>query len=114
MDIEKMTKKQFEALPYVVIKDYYNRFVEIDSIVLLPSKRLHDSGWRNYEIVPCLRREPLGKLHGYDTFSIYLTGIKEKVGVDCLGKSGLMRIFLPQDEYLIDCLYHEIIRKGDN
>ena len=109
MDINKMTRKQFEELPY--LDDFEN--IDVDSIVLLPSKEHHDSGFNLYEVVACLRWKPIGKCYSDDTFSIFMEGKYNRVGIDCLRGSGLMRIFLPPDEYYIDTSFHQIKRKAD-
>ena len=102
-----MTKKQFEQLPYI---DEMNG-IDVDSIVLLPSKRHHDSGFNVYEVVICNKWTALGKCFGYDTFSIFMQGDYNRVGIDCLRGSGLMRIFLPPDEYYAEPMFHDIRRK---
>ena len=35
------------------------------------------------------------------------------VGIDCLRGSGLMRIFLPANEYVIKPYLHQIVKKGE-
>lgn len=107
MDINNMTRKQFEELPYL---DGLER-IDVDSIVLLPSKKHHDSGFNLYEVVACLGWKPIGKCYSYDTFSIFMEGKYNRVGIDCLRGSGLMRIFLPTNEYYIDTSFHQIKRK---
>ena len=103
MDINEMSRKQFEALPYLdEFEDY-----EIDSLVLIPSKRHHDSGYNYYEVVACKEWKPIGKCYGYDTFSIFMESKYNRVGIDCLRVSGLMRIFLPPNEYVIKPMFHQ-------
>ena len=109
MDITKMTRKQFEELPYI---DEMNG-IDVDSIVLLPSKRHHDSGFNVYEVVICNKWTALGKCFGYDTFSIFMQGNYNRVGIDCLRGSGLMRIFLPPNEYYAEPMFYQIRRKAD-
>ena len=114
MDINKMTRKQFEELPYLdEFKDHKFSSIEVDSIVLLPSRKHHDSGFNCYEVVLCNKWEAIGKCYGYDTFSIYMGNGFDRVGIDCLRGSGLMRIFLPRNEYKAVPIYHEIRRKPD-
>lgn len=110
MDINKMTRKQFEELPYI---DEMNG-IDVDSIVLLPSKIHHDSGFNVYEVVICNKWTALGKCFGYDTFSIFMQGSYNRVGIDCLRGSGLMRIFLPPNEYYADPMFHQIRKKRDD
>lgn len=108
MDINEMTRKEFEALPYF----REEKTIAIDSIVLIPTKRHDSSGFNIYEIVPCMNFEPLGKLLGYDTFSIIMESRWNRVGIDCLRGSSLMRIFLP-DDYEIHTWLHEARKKGE-
>ena len=98
MDINQMSRKQFEALP--ILEDF--KEVQVDSIVLLPSRTHHDSGFNYYTVIACKNWQPLGKCYRYDTFSIFMRGDFNRVGIDCLRKSGLMRLFLPPNEYVID------------
>ena len=50
MDINEMTRKQFEELPLI------DKFEpdDVDNIVLLPSRRHHDSGYNYYYVIPCV------------------------------------------------------------
>lgn len=109
MDINEMTRKQFEELPYL---DGVEK-VDVDSIVLLPSKKHHSSGFNCYEVVACNKWRAIGKCYRYDTFSIYMDGKYNRVGIDCLRGSGLIRIFLPPNEYYVEPMSHEIRRKKD-
>ena len=114
MDINQMTRKQFEALPYLdEFEDHDVRDIDVDSIVLLPSRKHHDSGYNVYEVVVCNGWKAIGKCYGYDTFSIYMDSTFSRVGIDCLRGSGLMRIFLPPNEYKAVPMFHEIRRKPD-
>lgn len=103
-----MTRKQFEELPYLdEFEDHDLRDIDVDSIVLLPSRKHHDSGYNIYEVVVCNGHRAIGKCYGYDTFSIYMEGKFNRVGIDCLRGSGLMRIFLPPNEYKAVPMFHE-------
>ncbi len=115
MDINKMTRKQFEALPYIYDMEDEKCFNtrDVDSIVLIPTRRHDSSGYNIFEVVACYHWKPIGKCNGYDTFSIYMDSHFNRVGIDCLRGSSLMRIFLPPDEYEIDALYHKIGRKNE-
>jgi hypothetical protein len=96
MNINEMTKKQFKEL------DILNEDItDFDSIVLLPTNELHDSGYNYYYIIPCLRDKPLGKLEAYDTFRIWINEKFYSCGIDCLRKSSLMRIFVQRGKYVI-------------
>lgn len=107
MDINKMTRKQFEELPYY--KELHP--VDVDSIILLPTRRKDSSGYRIYEVIGCLRSKVVCKLYGYDTFSIIMESKWNRVGIDCLIRSELMRIFLPPNEYQLCPILHQIVRK---
>lgn len=116
MDINKMTRKQFEELPYL---EAYNESkhsveeIEVDSIVLLPSKKHDNSGYNLFEVVACKDDKPIGKVFGYDTFSIFMNDKCSRVGIDCLRGSSLMRIFLPRNDYMLKAIFHEIKHKGE-
>ena len=108
-DINNMTRKEFEALPF--IDEFDVEEIEVDRIVLLPTRIHHDSGYNVYYVIACNNRKAIGKCSGYDTFSIFMSGDYNRVGIDCLRGSGLMSIFLPANEYKIISLFHEIRRK---
>lgn len=109
MDINEMTKEQFLELP--LLDDFTN--YDIDSIVLIPTNP-HDSGFRNFIVVGVNNWEPIGKCRNYDTFSLMLYNTTfTRVGIDCLKKSKLMRIFLPQNAYKLDSMLHTIRNKGE-
>ena len=61
--------------------------------------------------VACNKRQPVGKCCGYDIFDIFMKGEYHRVGIDCLRGSGLMRIFLPTNEYVIKPYLHQIVKK---
>ena len=107
MDINKMTRKQFEELDCFKGTEEF----DVDSIVLLPSRKHHDSGYNIYEVVVCNGNRAIGRCYGYDTFSIYMESNFNSVGIDCLRGSGLMRIFLPPNEYVIKPYMHKIVKK---
>ena len=101
MDINEMTRKQFKELKTLNEVDR----VRVDSIVLLPTRYRDSSGYNLFNIVACHRSQPIGKIGLYDTHSIIMESNWNRVGIDCLRKSSLMRIFLP-DEYEIDITFH--------
>jgi len=106
-DVQNMTRKEFDALPYrgsfdSMIKD------EIYSIVILPQKSRHDSGYRLLDFVACGKNaQPICKLSGCSDvlhiegiggYGIDHTFIKQQIpvsgwSIDCLPTSGLLRIF---------------------
>ena len=106
--ITEWTIKEFESLPY---RAYNKDIGEFDSLVVLPTKRLHDSGFRCMDFVAIKNLKPLCRLsggsdvlhfdgiggYGYnwlEEFGRIPTGIKAKGWcIDCLPKSGLLHIF---------------------
>lgn len=100
MNIYEMNKRDFEELPYV------ETITSIDSIILLPKNRMdYDTDYQNFVVIGCVQDEPIGKLREYDTFSIF-TNTYTRIGVDCLHKSKLMRIFLPSDNFILNPTLH--------
>ena len=106
MDLNQLPRKYFEDLQYL---DRHEK-INIDSIVLLPTRRRDGSGFATYHVIACKGNEVIGKLYGYDTFSIFTKGA-DRIGIDCLYKSKLMRVFVSPDYYIIPFM-HEI-EKGD-
>ena len=102
-----MTRKQFEELDCFKGTEEF----DIDSIVLLPTKRHDPSGYNIFYVVACNNRQPVGVCSGYDAFDIFMKSEYNRIGIDCLRGSGLMRIFLPTDEYVIEPYLHQIIKK---
>jgi hypothetical protein len=107
------TRKEFEALPRP--DSFWNNIGEVDSLVILPCKRRHDSGYRCMEFVAIQNGEPtyllsgcsdvinLGGIGGYNVskndIEKYSTRVKSQVvpvndwSIDCLPVSGLPRLF---------------------
>lgn len=107
-EFTKWTRKEFAALP--TPKSYTNEEIgEVDSLVILPEKHYHDSGWRcmsfvtiqngvpTYRISGCSDVINLGGIGGYNFKST--DRIKSQTvpnadwHIDCLPVSGLLRIF---------------------
>ncbi len=110
MEINNMTRKQFNAIPY---RKKWNEDVVCDSIVILPgySREIHDSGYRSMDFVAVKGGEPICRLsgcsdvihvdgiggYGFDWVKRY-GGVPKLVfpsswSIDCLPKSGLLRMF---------------------
>lgn len=107
-DFTKWTRKEFEALP--TPKSYTNEEIgEVDSLVILPEKHYHDSGWRCMSFVTIQKGVPTYRISGCSDV-IHLGGIgghnikstdrmKSQTvpnadwHIDCLPVSGLLRIF---------------------
>ncbi len=106
MNIENMTQKDFRAIPAhgdwrVIIEDF-------DSVVLLPERTKHDSGFRCISYVLCKKGEPITRL-GSCSDVLNIDGIggygpydqRDGCGpvpakgwcIDCLPESGLFRLF---------------------
>lgn len=111
MNINEMTRKEFENLN--LFEDQIQE-VDVDSIVLVPTK-IHDpSGYNIFYVVACKGYQPIGVCFGYDVFDIFMESEYNRVSIDCLRGSGLMRIFLPTDEYIIKPYLHKIVKKRKN
>lgn len=108
MDINEMTRKQFKELP--ILDDF--KTYDCDSIVLLPTRLRHNSGFNYYTVIVCNKWNAVGKMDMYDTASIIMESRYNRVGIDCLRGSGLMRIFLPPNEYQANPAFHEIRKKN--
>lgn len=116
------TRKEFEALPRA---DWHNSEVgEVDSLVILPTRRKHDSGYRCMEFVTIQKSKPTYIVSGCSDV-IHLAGIGgHNVGhhnfddkllmkrvrthtcprvcwsIDCLPVSGLLRLFCDKHLYI--------------
>lgn len=108
-ELGEMTRKDFEAVPQ--LQDWAEEVTDFDSLVILPSRRIHDSGYRCMYFVACSRGKPIVKIAGgsdvihLDGIGGYgykwmqknngVPGMVEAKGwsIDCLKKSGLLRIF---------------------
>lgn len=113
------TRKEFEALPRA---DWKNEIGEVDSLIILPTRRKHDSGYRCMEFATIQKGKPTYIVGGCSDV-IHLAGIGgQNIGVhnfdemllderirthtcprvswsiDCLPVSGLLRLFC--DRYL--------------
>jgi hypothetical protein len=111
--IETMTRAEFEALPN---REWDKDIGPFDSLVILPSKRKHDSGYRCMDFVAVVGNKAVCRLSGCSDV-IHLDGIggwgKNRIKdkqffvkggmvqgkgwqMDCLPKSGLLRVFCCQ------------------
>jgi hypothetical protein len=106
-DINKWSKKDFEELPSKNWKEDIGLF---DSLVILPTKHIHDSGYRCMDFVAVKNGIPFCRLSGCSDV-IHIDGIGGFGGwrefiksgptlirpkgwsIDCLKKSGLLRLF---------------------
>jgi hypothetical protein len=113
-EFTKWTRKEFESLP--TPKSYTNEEIgEVDSLVILPEKHNHDSGWRcmsfvtiqngvpTYRISGCSDVINLGGIGGYNFQGMSDCESSNRIKsqtvpnanwhIDCLPVSGLLRIF---------------------
>lgn len=107
--LSEMTRKDFEAVPGPA--DYGKDITGFDSLVIMPTKRLHDSGYRAMYFIACKGDEPLVKLgggsdvvhidgiggYGYKWLERF-SGCPQVVpptgwSIDCLKTSGFLRLF---------------------
>jgi hypothetical protein len=102
--VDDWTRKDFESLP---VRKWNEDVGEFDNLVILPTRRLHDSGFRCMDFVAVRGSEPLCRLSGCSDV-IHIDGIggfgewhgtvpklipPKHWSIDCLKKSGLLRIF---------------------
>jgi len=106
--INDMTRKEFDELP---LRDWTGDLGPFDSLVILPQRTLHDSGYRCMDFVAVKEDKAVCRLSGCSDV-IHIQGIGgfgrnwfKKYGtlpksvtpkawnIDCLKKSGLLRIF---------------------
>lgn len=102
--VNEMSRKEIEDVP---TRDCNEDIGEFDSVVILPTRRKHDSGYRCMDFVAVRKGVPIKRLSGCSDV-IHLNGIGgygkwlgsfpqliEPIGwsIDCLYKSGLLQIF---------------------
>lgn len=101
--IGNMTRKEFLAVPS---RANWRETVECDSIVLIPTRQKHESGYRKIIAVACKGGYPLCRvtsvsdrldLVGYDYLTTDrmapLKSVVESWRIDCLPKSNLFNIW---------------------
>lgn len=108
MNIQNMTQADFMKVPEI---DWDKELGGFNSLIILPTRRKHDSGYRCMYFIACRYNEPIARLAGGSDV-IHLDGIGgygknwlEKYrtcpqlippsgwNIDCLMKSGLLRLF---------------------
>lgn len=109
-DAKNMTKKELLAIENFMPEKDYN------AIVIVPTKYIHDSGFRCMKFILCYGTEIVGAVSGCADV-IHLNGIggyglktkdygRNKKGygwrIDCLPKSNCVRLFLDEDLTLGD------------
>ena len=107
-DINEMTRKDFDKVPS---RKWNENIGEFDSLITLPSRTLHESGYRCMDFVAVRDNKAIARLSGCSDV-IHLDGIggyglnwMDKYhrvpdatpptgwSIDCLPKSGLLRLF---------------------
>jgi hypothetical protein len=115
--IDNMTRKEFEKIP--PRKNWHDP-VEFDALIILPTRHMHDSGFRCLDFVAVKSDKPVCRLSGCSDV-LHINGIGgygdrlAKFGsvprempilswnMDCLPKSGLLRLW---------CDGHVLIDRG--
>lgn len=111
-DLNDWSKAEFEALEY---SNHHEDIGEFDSLVILPTKDIHDSDYRCMAFIACKGNKPIAKIGGGSDV-IHINGIGgygkdwlykqpgvpksiEPIGwsIDCLKKSKLLRLFTHQN-----------------
>lgn len=101
---EKWTRKELEALPR---RNWDEDIGEFNSLIILPTKDIHDSGFQCMDFVAVKNNIPfirlsgcsdvlhIGGIGGFNNKYWYKDGGKPfaKWSIDCLPKSGLLRLF---------------------
>jgi len=99
MNIDKMTREQFDKLPY---RNDWGKEVTCDSIIILPLKEMHDSGYRCMDFVAVKDNKAVCRLSGCSDV-IHIDGIAG-LGKDWLKKYGTVPKTVPPAGWSIDCL----------
>jgi hypothetical protein len=104
--INNMMRKQFEAVPH---REKWDEHITCDCIVIMPTRKMHDSGYRAMDFVAIKDGKPLMRLSGCSDV-IHIDGIggggykrqysdlvkRKSWSIDCLKKSGLLRMWVNQ------------------
>jgi hypothetical protein len=98
--IDEMTRKEFEALPW---RESFSSKVEAAGIVILPTRKIHDSGYRCMDFVAVGRdNKAICRLSGCSDV-IHIDGIGGW-GADWLNRYGSVPSLIPPSGWSIDCL----------
>ena len=98
------TQEELKALPF---RGDYDTPVECDSLIILPTRRKHSSGFRCMDFVAVKGNTPICRVSGYSDvlhidgiggIGIWKGSIPDLIkakgwSIDCLQKSGLLRLF---------------------
>lgn len=95
-----MTRKEIEATPDT--SDWKEDIGDFDSLVIIPSRGKHDSGYMCMSFVACVKGVPKVKISGGSDV-IHLDGIGG-YGKNWLNKYGTVPSLIPPSDWNIDCL----------
>ena len=98
-DINRMTRKQFEAVPRPSTSE---RHMEGITLIILPHRRLHDSGFRCMSFILRQKDDVLWQIGGCSDV-IHIDGIGG-MGFNWLEKHGSCPRLVPPSGWSIDCL----------
>ncbi|HYW34168.1 MAG TPA: hypothetical protein VE868_02070 [Balneolaceae bacterium] len=102
--VSQWTREEFESLP---LREWNENIGEFTSLIILPTRRIHDSGFRNMDFVAVKEDIPVCRLSGCSDV-LHLDGIggygqwngsipdsipPKGWSIDCLKTSGLLRLF---------------------
>ena len=110
--MSKITRKSLLQLP----KRNYNIKSTYDSIIIVNSRKKHDSGYSIMYIVGCIDNEPIEIIGNYcDSIDWQFNSLK--VGVDMLYPSGLVRFFgincKLEVGFSVSTTYIKLIKEGE-
>lgn len=95
--ISKMTLEEFLQVPH---RESFDKNIgEFNSLVLIPTDDIHDSGYRCMEFVACIEQDAIVRLSGCSDIVhvgkmlISKGEITPGWSIDCLPKSGLLRLY---------------------
>lgn len=108
--IMDMTIDEFKALPFRSGSDGWgwSREVLCDSLVILPTGILHDSGYQMMDFVAIVSTIPICKLSGCSDV-VHINGIGG-YGYDWLTRFGTVPKTLPPQSWCFDCLPCGLLR----
>lgn len=100
--LNEMTRKDFEAVPD---RKWDRDIGTFNSLIILPTRLKHDSGYRCMDFVACDDDKPIARLSGCSDV-LHVGGISAEThpgrlvvwSIDCLRTSGLPRLFVPGGE----------------
>ena len=99
MNVNQMKRKDFESLPY---RSWHEDIGEFDSLVILPLRQRHDSGYRLLDFIAVSGDEPICPLSGCSDV-IHIGGIGG-LGFNWLQKYDRCPELVPPVDWSIDCL----------